>query len=751
MTDPVKVAPAAQTLRAAQRALVLMVTGYVVGATTLVALLRAANPGVMGWIVLLGAVCTYVLSVVFLRGGPQLKGAFASLVVLLLLVFMVPEGSDTAWLPIPNLTGSLCYAAVLLLAGWKAWPWIALGISVTVYAFVVRPDHVLMWAPVMPEGWLVIAQLLLACLLLWWMWRRLWQQAAENDALVDEVHDATRDAIRRQERAQAWRRSAVVVHETILNTIRYVMSTDEIDRKRLDSFGQGAIASPGRGVTGAFVADRSSLSSAINQVRLSVEPTIHIQLSGTAMSDEVDAEAAAVLRDALTEIARNAHEHGGARTLMVRSSSEKNVFTLVITDDGVGISDTWHPGIGLLHAVHSPIEKLGGQVRAIADRGRLVTTIIIPGPRGHRRSRQPSTSFNTARLTITAPLVGWVTGGVAVSLVFVLAAGWSVLPAVLAFGIVAAVAALILIRSPTLPAPVLLTAAFVGAFTPTVLASRVDTTFCTPETLAPAFLNASGFAVLALVLWLQSRLVLPVLIVGVWTAGGVWLLTRIPPDCREDFIAVELNTLFVVPILLGAAYFAVRVAYREQEQLQRLVESEVAELARAQAQEEFTVELASVAQQAQDTLSRIAGGATRDARIRRELAACDARIRTIIQVDPQASGPIGLAARHLVEYALDHGTDVLVRAISANPNTRAMPAALLRELEQVVSAVSHVSVQVTDSGEGDLLSLTLVGITVPEVHDVVTCVPEWMTVEFIDAPDAEVSTIHVLLTCPLGN
>jgi regulator of protease activity HflC (stomatin/prohibitin superfamily) len=101
-----------------------------------------------------------------------------------------------------------------------------------------------------------------------------------------------------------------------------------------------------------------------------------------------------------------------------------------------------------------------------------------------------------------------------------------------------------------------------------------------------------------------------------------------------------------------------------------------------------------------------------------------------------------------VEYAVDSGTQVSVRAIDARSQTRAFPDALIRELENVVAVSSDIAIQVTDIGSADLLSLALGGVAREYVESTLRSVPSWMTWEIVEILEFEDTTVHILITCP---
>ena len=79
-------------------------------------------------------------------------------------------------------------------------------------------------------GTVAVVQMVVAGTWLWWAWHAALDQAALRDARAAEQEQVITDSIALQERTRAWREAITRTHETILNDLRYVLRSPQIDR-----------------------------------------------------------------------------------------------------------------------------------------------------------------------------------------------------------------------------------------------------------------------------------------------------------------------------------------------------------------------------------------------------------------------------------------------------------------------------------------------------------------------------------------
>jgi signal transduction histidine kinase len=125
---------------------------------------------------------------------------------------------------------------------------------------------------------------------------------------------------------------------------------DAIRELRTAIFGLASKRSAGRTIR-VVVNDLVDESARV----LGFRPMLHFSGVLDTIDEEVTAEAAAVVREALSNVARHAH----ARKVDVTLSHSGQELVLTVTDDGVGIPSSHRLGSGLLN-MHDRAERLGG-------------------------------------------------------------------------------------------------------------------------------------------------------------------------------------------------------------------------------------------------------------------------------------------------------------------------------------------------------------------------------------------------------
>lgn len=97
---------------------------------------------------------------------------------------------------------------------------------------------------------------------------------------------------------------------------------------------------------------------------LGFRPTLHFSGVLDTVADEVTAEVAAVVREALSNVARHSH----ARRAEVSLTHTADRLQLIVSDDGDGIPATHRLGSGLLN-MHDRAQRLGGNCQVTSGEG----------------------------------------------------------------------------------------------------------------------------------------------------------------------------------------------------------------------------------------------------------------------------------------------------------------------------------------------------------------------------------------------
>jgi hypothetical protein len=737
------VSPQLQALMATRRLLVLAVAFYVVGAAVTLGLVRGVNLIGPNGIVVGLSVGLLALAVFVLRGEVQLWISFMALLVLTAAIFLPNEASE-AWLPVPNLTVSVAYLGILITSRWWSGVWIVVGLSLSISALVLRPSQVVSWAPEMPLAWIVVAQLLAACMLLWWTFQRLRSEASTLDGVHRQLQRQTEVAIARQERSRAWRKSAVALHESILNTIGYLLQSPNLDRKALVE--QSRNPAP-------FVLDHPLVEShTVEDVVARSRRMLSIPLTVTVIGGGADATltpaVSGALRVAAVEVMRNAFRHGAAahvKVVAIRGGNSRVLLT--ITDDGIGIRGSMTTGIGLTQALSETITDVGGHVEVNTTDGHVRVDMDLPVGRSEESRRVVPVPFNHARLLVSAILVAYVAVGIAYVPFHFAERGAAILPTDIGLVLVAIVAVTIFFRAGNIRWAIKLTGALLAVAVPWFLA--LGEVACGQDSVLPAILNVSGFAVLALSVWLRTPWALGLLLV--WAAGGIFLITRAPMGCRQGLIYAEFNALLVVPLVLGIAYMGLKQATNARRRMENLEVIRTLEATQARAWEDFNAELADTVQRASHLIDRVAEGEELSDVLVRELICCDARIRAGIQIDPQSTGNTGRLARDLIAKACDVGVHVKVRSLESEEGSIEVPVQARFALISLVQRPTAMTIQVLDDGSSDQLSMTLLDVSADEVRALLAQVHSGFDWEVLEADQSGEERVHVLIRIPRIN
>ena len=160
----------------------------------------------------------------------------------LLFVLAFQSGSDgiRPWLPVGLLTTITMY---LLITSSSKILGLVIAIAGPAFFVLVLVPHAgtndFLGPAVDAYGWLAAIQYLGAGLGCWWAWNHLSHAAKATDEEYEKSLALVRESVEAQAEHRAWRESARRVHETVLNTITYVLSTATIDRYRLQQLLSG--------------------------------------------------------------------------------------------------------------------------------------------------------------------------------------------------------------------------------------------------------------------------------------------------------------------------------------------------------------------------------------------------------------------------------------------------------------------------------------------------------------------------------
>ena len=154
------------------------------------------------------------------------------LLLFALTAFAAPD-QGRSWLAIGPLVSDAMYFAVTLAPVTVSLAFVPVGVAIFLLLIRSGSSAITGAGLTYAGGWFTSAQYLLGSLLLWFAWRSLRQEALASDREAVELDAQADRLIELTERAAHWRSAASRIHESVLNSIRYVLSATTIDRARL--------------------------------------------------------------------------------------------------------------------------------------------------------------------------------------------------------------------------------------------------------------------------------------------------------------------------------------------------------------------------------------------------------------------------------------------------------------------------------------------------------------------------------------
>jgi anti-sigma regulatory factor (Ser/Thr protein kinase) len=646
----------------------------------------------IGWLLSRRTIGLWVL-----LGGP------ASLVCAAALSEVTPSasanGAAAAWIALSVSVSHVTYGLVLLTRRWIGLTSILAATALLAALWIERPINVVPGPLAVAGGWIAIAAVAAAALILWMSWHSLRVGADEEDASLAALAQRTEGELERQERSRAWRTAAVRIHERLLSTIRYVLQSDSIDRDGLLRLMNASELAP------TPSNDQRLLTVTASSFARRVADVVRLDASVADLPLSESVRQA--VRAAASECALNAVQHGEATDVVISARQVDDRAFIEIRDNGTGVDQNAVPGLGWTSVLGDSLRAVGGRWSLRRDTDATVVTLDAPIETGRRRADRREDGFDQGRILMSAPLMTLATVGVAYGWVLNVSglrawAFWFV-------SLIATVVAAVLVgqrrRQPIRMAlPVLAAIAMIPWLMGWASPSPDDVSVMASSA------NAAGYAVIALGIWASGRAL--TISLFIWALGVLALIPLLQGVSALPIIVTLANGLVAVPVTL----FVTRVGTRRFSMAQEAVTAERAtiqrEVLRASAADAVDQHLASCVGQAERMLHELSTGADFDDAARRRLACLDGLIRATIQVDPLSSGGVAQAASTLVATAFSHSIPVAVGALVSSQDARLLPRPVLSAIESVALTADRLEVRSFTAAGIDYLALRLEGPTV---------------------------------------
>ena len=540
-------------------------------------------------------------------------------------------------------------------------------------AWSAHPDDVLASGFAVFDGWIPCIQVGVVILAMGQIRDSLLREALVMDAAFRVHLDAEAASATARARSHARRRTAIAIHESLLNTIRSVLAVNDVDRPRLR---QALLRVAPIAVRTATIPNLGLLRERVIE-DAGGNPEVHLTAPTTlALSDD----AFESVRAALVELIRNHQRHGDEGQVVVRISTSGDRVVAAV-DAAPWNGDPLRSGIGLRTAVGAGISALGGTVRRS---GGVITLEVRAMAMPLSIEFGPTTVFSRSRAFMSMFLASMASSGV---LYFIaLALGSHVTAAGLTLTVVALLAGLSTMvlswqRRQRILARVIPIVALPIAIPWIALWMYSDGCPGQEQVLTSA-LNVSGFMVLVITLWSRWWILLAAM--GLWLGGVITFALEGAASCESSALLAAFNSLIFLPAVIAAVLLAARFYARAEHVRNEQRANEILHRTAMNAQEQVNAELEALIREATDQLDRLASGVPLDRAAIDHMRQLEGRIRLAVQVDPQHCGAFGKVAQLLLDEVVAAGGFVNVRSLEPSLDPRPIPPPALGTLRAFI-------------------------------------------------------------------
>jgi hypothetical protein len=169
---------------------------------------------------------------------------FLPLLMLLLLGGLVYPESSPRWIAGVLLVSYMSYIWAVLAPRWWGLIALVLGPILLLAVWRPRPTNVIAGGLALADGSLAVIQLVAATAMIWWAWNSLRGEADRTDADLAVLDAHTSESMLVTERAAMWRLTGTRLHESVLNSLRYLITSPTVDREVLRDFADVSLPTP---------------------------------------------------------------------------------------------------------------------------------------------------------------------------------------------------------------------------------------------------------------------------------------------------------------------------------------------------------------------------------------------------------------------------------------------------------------------------------------------------------------------------
>jgi hypothetical protein len=185
----------------------------------------------------------FVAGLVFSRRAFGLWLFVPALLAILLCGLLYPD-SGPRWIAAMLLVSYASYLWAVLSARWVGLISVAIAPTLLFILWRERPANVVPGGLAFADGSLAMIQVIIATAMIWWAWNSLRSEADRTDADLAELDARTTESMLITERAAMWRMTGTRLHESVLNSLRYLIASPTVDREVLRDFADVVLPSP---------------------------------------------------------------------------------------------------------------------------------------------------------------------------------------------------------------------------------------------------------------------------------------------------------------------------------------------------------------------------------------------------------------------------------------------------------------------------------------------------------------------------
>lgn len=546
-------------------------------------------------------------------------------------------------------------------------------------------------------GWIPPIQVGATLIATYLVWTRSMRNARMTDAKWNEDRQVFEKILTEKVRQESFRRHAVRVHESLLNTIKCLVDSSSTHRaielatlKYTPSLGDR---------------DGSTLVSVnVHEwLRAATQPfaqMITFRLASDS-NRSISHDSAEALTAALIEIFRNVETYEQNPHVNISVFVVDNHLVLNIVGAQFPITPE-KLSIGVRKAILGGIASVDGHV--IPTSNGMKITIPLHGDT-HKGTQNSSSVFGRSRALVAAALTGMTVAGV-LYFVSLIGANGNILPTIAMIAATSFIGISLVVRSYqekrvkvvyALPA----IAAAISVPWWAMLAFS-DGCGSMQQTLASA-VNVSGLMLVAVSLWTWPWIMFIGL--GAWGASVVVLANALPQVCGSSLFVAAANAMFILPIVFIGVTYAGVLYQRSSHMIEVQRTEEVKARAAIAADAEISLSLARIEGEVLEVFGNVASAGHISIENQVKLQILDAQIRMMLQTDPTSTGSFPQLASRIIAMACSAGRPIRVRGLDSSADSRPLSPDI-EKLLMVIALGDHATLSTFCDQVSDNLVLT---------------------------------------------